>query len=150
VPSIAFDSRGIGERLDPISRRRVRCSACSGMAARNPGPPVFVSALEDGLAGVAFVIANDKAPIAVVKATGSHRPLEIRSLFSAELQALKFVSLVRNEQGAEAMIPVPPGFGSKLPPATPTFGSVSGRQHNAARTYTQGRQRASPAHPSAG
>jgi hypothetical protein len=70
VPSIAFDSRGIGERLDPISRRRVRCSACGGMAARNPGPPVFESALEDGLAGVAFVIANDKAPIAVVKADG--------------------------------------------------------------------------------
>jgi len=59
---------------------------------------------------------------------------------SEELQAFKFDSRVRNELRAEAMIPVP-GCGCRSPPATSTCGSVSGRQHNAARTYTQGRRR---------
>jgi hypothetical protein len=57
---MAFDSRSVGERLDPMSPRPVPSSAGSGMTICDPGPPVFESALEDGFAGVAYVIANDR------------------------------------------------------------------------------------------
>jgi hypothetical protein len=68
---MAFDSRGVGERLDSISRRPVRSPAGSGMTVCDPGPPVFESLLQEGFAEVAFVIANDsKASIAVGKADG--------------------------------------------------------------------------------
>ena len=59
---------------------------------------------------------------------------------SEELQAFKFDSRVRNGPRAEAMIPAP-GCRCRSPPATSTCRSVSGRQHNALRTYIQARRR---------
>ena len=50
--------------------------------------------------------------------------------FSDKLQAVKFISRVPTEPGADAMIPVSVGgCGCGSPPATPTCGSVSSRQH---------------------
>ena len=57
-----------------------------------------------------------------------------------ELQAFKFVSQVRNELRAEAMIPIP-GCGWSLVTGHIDVRQRPGRQHNAARTYTQGRRR---------
>jgi hypothetical protein len=55
---------------------------------------------------------------------------DIFAASDAKLQAVKFISRVPTEPGADAMIPVSVGgCGCGSPPATPTCGSVSSRQH---------------------